>query len=77
MIVVIDDAIAFVRYPKGVFRQAKLYSRGERIYVQHGTGYVRLCAKFGNEFLTSHPDIKVIEIDAPMIDVTREPKLKP
>lgn len=59
----IEDATAIVRAPKGVLKQTKVYRRGERIFVPHAGGFIRICAKFGDLFSTSHPDIKVEELD--------------
>lgn len=58
----IDDAEAIVRLKGGVFKQAELYRRRDRIYVKHGAGYVRLCAKLGDTWGTSAPSVNVIDI---------------
>lgn len=63
----IDDANAIVRLPKGVYKQVAVYRRGKRIFVPHAGGFVRVVAKFGDVWLTSHPDIKVEEIDASFV----------
>lgn len=60
---VIEDAYAIVRFPKGVFKQTKIYSRKERLYVPHAGGFIRILGRFGEAWPTSHPDIKVIEMD--------------
>lgn len=60
---VIDDAVAIVRLPKGVYKQTKIYRRGARLYVPHGGGYVRIGARFGDTWCTSHPDVKVAEME--------------
>jgi hypothetical protein len=75
---VIDDATAIVRMPKGVLKQTKVYSRGERVFVPHSGGFIRLTAPFGDTFGTSHPDIKVVEIsqDVPGLFVTGEPRYR-
>ncbi len=38
---VVDDAFAILR-SKGVYRQAKVYSREGRLYAAHGAGYIGL-----------------------------------
>lgn len=43
----IEDALAIVRYPKGVHKQVGMYHRGETVYVAHGGGYVRVVQRFG------------------------------
>lgn len=43
---------------KGIYRQAKLYRRGDDLFAGHGNGYVRLTGQNG----TSHPDINVVEL---------------
>lgn len=58
----IDDAEAIVRIKGGIFKQTEVYRRGERIYVKHGSGFVRLCAHFGESYGTSSPSVNVIEI---------------
>lgn len=60
---VIEDAVAIVRYPKGVYKQTKVYRRGDRRYVSHSGGFLRITAKFGSTWGTSHPDIKVEEVE--------------
>jgi len=60
---IIEDAQAIVRLPKGVHKQVKVYHRTGRIYVAHGGGFVCVTAKFGDAHGTSHPDVKVVDID--------------
>lgn len=62
---IIEDGVAIIRAPKGVFKQAKVYQRGGRVFVGHSGGFIRVCAKFGDTFGTSHPDIKVIDLEVP------------
>ena len=58
----LDDALAWCRF--GVTnRQCEIYKRGEKHYLKHGSGYVRICEKFGNEWLTTVPTIKVLEVE--------------
>lgn len=73
----IEDATAILRMPRGVFRQAKMYHRGERLYCGYGAGFVRVTAKFGDSWGTSHPDIKVVEFDCVHADGSSEPRYVP
>ena len=61
----IEDAYAIVRKPKGVYVQAKLYHRGDTVFVGYGSGFVRLGQKFGETWGTSHPDIKIDMVTVP------------
>jgi hypothetical protein len=58
----IDDAQAIVRAKGGVFKQAELYRRADRIYVKHGGGFVRVLEPFNGSWGTSSPHISVIEM---------------
>lgn len=58
----LDDALAWCRFG-ATFRQCEIYKRGETHYLKHGLGFVRICEKFGNEWLTTVPTIKVLEIE--------------
>lgn len=60
---VIEDAVAIVRYPKGVYKQTKVHRRGGRQHIPHAGGFIRITAKFGDTWGTSHPDIKVQEME--------------
>jgi hypothetical protein len=74
---VIDDGVAIIRCANGVFKQAKVYHRGGRVYVAHGGGFVRVCAAFNGTFGTSHPNVKVVELEAEGVDVTTgEPRFR-
>jgi hypothetical protein len=66
----IDDAQAIVRAKGGVFKQAELYSRGDRLYVKHGGGFVRVEGRNGNTdtWGTSSPSITVLELPT-LLDV--------
>jgi len=59
----IDDGIAIVRAPRGVYKQTKVYRRGSSVYIGHGVGFLRICAPFDNRYGTSHPDFKVEELE--------------
>lgn len=75
----IPDAEAILRVANGVFKQSKLYHRGERVFVQGGGGFVRICAEFGGEWGTSHPKIKVIDYTqgVPGLFLKGAPRYKP
>jgi len=57
----IDDGVAIIRKPPGVFMQTKLYHRGGDVYINAAGGFVRICAKF-DTYGTTHPNIKVLEL---------------
>lgn len=57
----IDDGVAIIRKPPGVFVQAKLYHRGGKVFVGAAGGFVRITDKF-DTYGTSHPNIKVLEL---------------
>ena len=69
---VIEEAFVLVSR-KGVYRQAKVYRRGDKLYAGHGAGLVRLCA----HGTTTVPDVKWLEIDGPDIVAkgTKEPRM--
>lgn len=73
---IIDEATAIIRAPKGVYKQVKVYHRGGRVFVGHSGGFLRITAQFGNQWGTSHPDVKVVDIsqDIPGMFVTGEPR---
>lgn len=58
----IDDAECIIRAKGGVFKQAELYRRGDRVFVKASGGYVRIVAKFGDTWGTSAPGINVIDM---------------
>lgn len=74
----IPDAEAVIRVANGVYKQSKVYHRGERVFIQAAGGFVRVCCQFGEEWGTSHPKIKVLDIsqDVPGLLVTKEPRYK-
>ena len=65
MFTIIEGAVAILRKPKGVYVQANMYYRlnSKSIYVKAAGGFIRIAAKFGDTWATSHPDYKVVEID--------------
>jgi hypothetical protein len=74
---VIDEGVAIIRCANGVFKQTKVYQRAGRVYVAHGGGFIRVTAKFGETFGTSHPNVKVVELEAEGVDVsTGEPRFR-
>lgn len=58
----IDDALAWCRFGK-MFRQCDVYKRGEKHYLKHGAGFIRICEKWDSEWLTTNADIKVLEVE--------------
>lgn len=64
----IDTAVAIVRLKGGVHKQVDMYARGGRVFIPHSGGYVRIVAKFGNEWGTANPNIAVLEFDAPGVN---------
>lgn len=56
---VIDDAAVILR-SRGVYRQAKVYRRGEGLYASYSGGFLALYGNSG----TSHPNVSWDEIDA-------------
>lgn len=57
---VIDDAAVVLR-SKGVYRQAKVYRRGEHLFGAFGSGFISLHKGGG----TSRPDVSWLDTDAP------------
>lgn len=60
----IDDALAIVKYPRGILKQVKMYRRKDRVYVPHSGGFIEVRNNWDGAFTTSHPDVKVVEYDA-------------
>lgn len=67
---IIDDSVAIIRLKNGVFKQVPVYHRGERVFVPHGGGFIRICAHFGDSWGTSCPGVKVTEIQALGVNIT-------
>lgn len=57
---IIDDAQVILR-SKGVFRQAKVYRRGDRLYAGWGSGFIRL----GGRDATSCPNVSYEALSLP------------
>lgn len=62
---VLDEVFVITRN-KGVFRQCKVFVRGDHVYAAHGAGFVRLMGHGGTSIptmvwdgLTEHPDIAI------------------
>lgn len=74
----IPDGQAIIRIKGSVHKQVKLYHRGERVYIPFGGGYVRIVAKFGDEWGTAAPNVKVIDMvtDVRRLDVSNEPRYR-
>lgn len=56
---VIDDAAVILR-SKGVYRQAKVFRRGQELFAGYGSGFIRLLARNG----TSLPNVTWLDTDA-------------
>jgi hypothetical protein len=54
----IPDATA-ITCSNGVYRQVKMYARGDRVYARHGAGFVRM----HQGQTTSAPGVRWIEFD--------------
>lgn len=72
----VEDGVAILRAPNGVFKQTKIFTRGGRVYVPHGGGFIRVCAAFNGMHTTSHPSVKVVEMEAEGLDLTGEPTIR-
>lgn len=57
---ILDDAAVIIR-SKGIYRQCKVYYRGDHLYAGVGTGFVKLLSNPG----TSNPSISWDDLDAP------------
>lgn len=64
----IDEAAAIL-ITRGVYRQAKVYRRGDELFAAHGSGFIRLYAKQG----TSLPNTLIAGIDLPPGKVSADP----
>jgi len=74
---IIDDATAILKQGNGVYKQAKVYHRGGRVFVGHGGGFVRVTARFGETWGTSSPNVKVVGLDGSgIITATGEPRFE-
>ncbi len=57
---VIEDGACILRMPKGVFRQAKVFRRGEDVFAAYGAGFVKLSVRGG----TSNPNVSWLDVEA-------------
>lgn len=62
---ILDECFVITRN-RGVFRQAKVFVRGEHVYAAHGNGFVRLMGHGGTtvptmvwEGLSDHPGVQM------------------
>jgi len=56
---IIDDAFAII-HQRGIYRQARVYLRGDVMYAGYGAGFVKL----SQGGATSAPNVRWAEIDA-------------
>ena len=68
---VVDDARVILR-SGGVYRQVKLYARGDRWYAGWGAGFIRLLSRGA----TSIPHVRWLYLDVPP-DVNYPPGFDP
>lgn len=59
----IEGAKAFLRAKYGVYREVEVYRRGDYLYVPHGKGFLRITAMWDGQWGTSHPNVKVLELE--------------
>lgn len=73
---VIDDGCVILR-SRGVYRQVKLYYRGDELFAGLGAGFVKLMSRGG----TSAPNVSWIDADPGARRITRDkldvPRLAP
>lgn len=58
---IIQDANVILRTKNGVYRQAKVYRRGNRFFAGYGGGFIRL----GSGDATSCPSVSYESLDLP------------
>lgn len=59
----VEGARAFLRGKFGVYREVDVYRRGEHLYVPYGKGFLRIINMWAGQWGTSHPNVKVIELE--------------
>lgn len=69
----IPDAQVILR-SKGVYRQAKLFRRGEDVFAAWGSGFIRLLSAGGTTVPTVHYLDLVQGGDKPIVERARTPK---
>lgn len=57
---VVQDSCVILR-SKGVYRQEKVYQRGDRLYAGYGKGFIRL----GGKGFTTCPNVTYESLDVP------------
>ena len=71
---IIEDAAVILRGKKGVYRQAKVYARGDQVFAGYGAGFVRL-TRGGS---TGNPDVTWIDLEADGVVIgANGPKYQP
>jgi hypothetical protein len=67
---------AIIRQKGGLLKEVNLFSRAGRVFIPLRGGYIRICAKLGDSWLTAESNTSVIDItqDVPGLFVTGEPK---
>lgn len=68
----IDEGQALVR-SRGILKIVNLYARGQRVYIPHAGGFIRLCDKLGDEWTTTIPHIKVLEHSGVNVEGNKAP----
>lgn len=74
----IPDGRAILRIKGGLQKEVNLFARGGKVFVPMRGGYLRICAKLGDSWLTVDSSVSVIDItqDVPGLFVINEPKWK-
>lgn len=72
----IEGAVAIARHKGSVLKQSDMYARGDRVYIPHQGGFLRVTQEFGGEFGTVIPAIKVLEFEAEGVELKmgKEPR---
>lgn len=65
----IADGVVILR-SRGVFRQAKVFRRDDKVYAQYGAGFIRLLSHSG----TSVPSVAWLDLEADGVDASRAPR---
>lgn len=67
----IEDSYGVLRLSKGIFKQVKLYRRGERVFAPHAGGFIEIRAQEASgAYYTSHPDIKLVDYECKQVGHT-------
>lgn len=62
---VIDDGVAILRIRGRVYKQAKIYHRGEDVFAAYGGGYIRLTRGSG----TTVPEVSCEAVEGPGVEI--------